>query len=196
MGRTKISGSARAKAATFMAFSAIACAYSLYRGLEFAAIASLAALGIVAYKGVAIQVLRTTLDLASAAVTAKYQDLEPTLGRQQLGWVLAASAPFGMRGLLSTMTSGQIGRLMALHMAGGHDQVIGASLDDLRGLRRLGLITQSGPSMAESATVAITDLGRQLSQYLLSPPGITAEAAPPRGNPSRDARPGSQPDTI
>lgn len=144
-------------------------AYSLYQRLEFAAIACLIFLAAVAYKAVATRAISTSIGLLSNVTTAKYKDVEVSVGREHLGLVLASSAPAGVSGLLSSMTSGQIGRLMAVALAGGEDIVVATALTDLRGLRRLGLVRQSGPTMGESDTVSLTPLGQTVSDYLLAP---------------------------
>lgn len=160
--------------------AACAGAYSLYQRLEFAAIASLIFLAAVIYKAVATRAISTGMGLLSNVTNAKYKDLEVSVGREHLGLTLATSAPAGMSGLLSSMTSGQIGRLMAVTLAGGEDIVVSTALTDLRGLRRLGLVQESGPTMAQSDTVLLTPLGQTVSDYLLAPP------PPPTDRPKAD----------
>ena len=161
------------------AFAILLCislgAYATFKQMQLLAVISLIATLAILYKYQTQKIINIILDLLSSTRQAKLGKMEVQIDKKiedisdriakQVGWVQI---------LLSQLTGDEIGLLLAISKTNNFSAT-NALKEKLRKLRSRGLIQHNMPTMTDSDTVWLTEVGKDFVKIL-----IEAEAVGPK----------------
>lgn len=146
----------------------IFCTFAVVQKMEILAILTLAGIGAVIYKHRVLMFFDVVVEFAQHANVAKVGDLELAVNKQKtdLSKLFELEIDW-MRAVVSQLNSEHIGLLISVHKAGKYRPRQGEK-NNLRVLRSRGLLKQNAPTMLQSTTVWLSNLGSEIAEALIT----------------------------